>query len=225
MQRRTLHAVPIRLPDPLCAPPPVPPPPPLDFHIDMPPFLRQAPLENHHVAEAYRTLHRPGNNFVAHLRREDRILLRRYMIELVLATDMKQHLPTLSRFKTVHKEVVASASGEGFASAAGAATPDQSPHNLSDGRLERHSNCRIVLSGSHATVAGSAAAAGMEGGQPPKERASLTGGFAIRCVLVVRGCAEMWCMQGKCGSRLIVLPGHAQCHGRWASVCNWPSSR
>ena len=63
----------------------------------------RAPLENHHVAAAFHLLRRPEYNFLAALSSVEQARFRKQVIELVLATDMKQHFSTLSHFATLHR--------------------------------------------------------------------------------------------------------------------------
>jgi len=63
----------------------------------------RSPMENHHLAAAFALLRRPELNFISHFPRGDKEKLRKTMIELVLATDMKQHFSIHSQFSTVHR--------------------------------------------------------------------------------------------------------------------------
>ncbi|KXZ47713.1 hypothetical protein GPECTOR_33g595 [Gonium pectorale] len=63
----------------------------------------RAPLENHHLAAAFTLLKKPEYAFLAHLPKADMDRLRKMVIELVLATDMKQHFAIMSHFTTVHR--------------------------------------------------------------------------------------------------------------------------
>ncbi|EFJ48932.1 3'5'-cyclic nucleotide phosphodiesterase [Volvox carteri f. nagariensis] len=63
----------------------------------------RAPLENHHLAAAFTLLKKPEYAFMSHLPKADTDRLRKMVIELVLATDMKQHFAILSHFTTVHR--------------------------------------------------------------------------------------------------------------------------
>ena len=47
-------------------------------------------MESHHLAAAFRELLQPHHNFLAHLAKGDRDGVRKLVIDLVLATDMKQ---------------------------------------------------------------------------------------------------------------------------------------
>ena len=64
---------------------------------------RSSPLENHHLAAAFTVLQQPDYNFAAALPKAQAERFRRVVIELVLATDMKQHFSILSHFTTVHR--------------------------------------------------------------------------------------------------------------------------
>ncbi|ORZ38093.1 hypothetical protein BCR44DRAFT_141090 [Catenaria anguillulae PL171] len=59
----------------------------------------KAVLENHHLASAFTILRKTENNFVSHLSKSDYKALREIVIEMVLATDLAQHLPIISMFK------------------------------------------------------------------------------------------------------------------------------
>jgi hypothetical protein len=63
----------------------------------------RAPLENHHVAAAFSLLRRPEYNFLAALSVSEQARFRKLVIDLVLATDMKQHFSLLSHFTTIHR--------------------------------------------------------------------------------------------------------------------------
>ncbi|GIL62511.1 hypothetical protein Vafri_16725 [Volvox africanus] len=63
----------------------------------------RAPLENHHLAAAFTLLKKPEYAFMSHLPKADTDRLRKMVIELVLATDMKQHFAIMSHFTTVHR--------------------------------------------------------------------------------------------------------------------------
>eukprot|EP00899_Mesostigma_viride_P018299 jgi/Mesvir1/26470/Mv16142-RA.1 len=59
-----------------------------------------SPLENHHLAEAFHLLYSNGHcNFLDVLSEEDFMEVRRIVIEIVLATDLKHHFVTLDTFK------------------------------------------------------------------------------------------------------------------------------
>jgi len=63
----------------------------------------KCPLENHHLAAAFSLLRRPGLNFLSAMPKADFDKLRKLVIELVLATDMKSHFSIISHFSTVHR--------------------------------------------------------------------------------------------------------------------------
>lgn len=56
--------------------------------------------ENHHLAAAFALLQRPGCNFLSGLPDKSLAAFRRQVIEMVLATDMKQHFAMVSLFNT-----------------------------------------------------------------------------------------------------------------------------
>ncbi|GIL68716.1 hypothetical protein Vafri_21956, partial [Volvox africanus] len=63
----------------------------------------RSPLESHHAAAAFSLLaERPDLDITSGLSRSERAAFRKQVIELVLATDMKQHFAILNHFNTVH---------------------------------------------------------------------------------------------------------------------------
>ncbi|GLI61127.1 hypothetical protein VaNZ11_003402 [Volvox africanus] len=63
----------------------------------------RSPLENHHAAAAFSLLQRPELDILAPLSKSERAAFRKQVIEMVLATDMKQHFMLLSQFNTTHR--------------------------------------------------------------------------------------------------------------------------
>ncbi|GLI60999.1 hypothetical protein VaNZ11_003257 [Volvox africanus] len=63
----------------------------------------RSPLENHHCAAAFSVLRRRELDVTASFTHAERTAFRKLVIELVLATDMKQHFAVLSHFNTVHR--------------------------------------------------------------------------------------------------------------------------
>ncbi|KAI9203935.1 uncharacterized protein BJ171DRAFT_507080 [Polychytrium aggregatum] len=59
----------------------------------------KAVLENHHLSASFSILQKPEYNFLAHLPKVEYKLFREAVIEMVLATDLSQHLTLLSLFK------------------------------------------------------------------------------------------------------------------------------
>ncbi|KAK9862771.1 hypothetical protein WJX84_008507 [Apatococcus fuscideae] len=61
----------------------------------------RSPLENHHLYLCFRTIHQDKCNFFSGSSQEHELLpwLRKIVIEMVLATDMKQHFHLVSRFR------------------------------------------------------------------------------------------------------------------------------
>jgi len=57
-----------------------------------------SPLENHHLAASFEILYSEECNIFSHLSREDQDVIRRIMIDLVLATDNAKHFTLLSSF-------------------------------------------------------------------------------------------------------------------------------
>ncbi|KNC98796.1 uncharacterized protein SPPG_05773 [Spizellomyces punctatus DAOM BR117] len=57
-------------------------------------------LENHHLASAFSVMNKPENNFLCNLSKSDFRSVREAIIEMVLATDLSQHFPLISMFKS-----------------------------------------------------------------------------------------------------------------------------
>jgi hypothetical protein len=89
----------------------------------------RSPLENHHLAAAFALLRRPEYNFMPSMPKAEFEKYRKLVIELVLATDMKQHFSILSHFTTVHR-----------LNAGGAVTPGTSGSDPQVARGRAHSN-------------------------------------------------------------------------------------
>ncbi|KAG2451386.1 hypothetical protein HYH02_003987 [Chlamydomonas schloesseri] len=62
----------------------------------------RSPLENHHGASFFSMLLQPDMNVLAHLAQHEKNAFRKQVIDLVMATDMKQHFTLLSHFNTAH---------------------------------------------------------------------------------------------------------------------------
>jgi len=60
-------------------------------------------LENHHCAQAFKLMQSPEHNFLDLLPLADRQEIRKTIIELVLATDMAQHVEIFNQFQTKRK--------------------------------------------------------------------------------------------------------------------------
>lgn len=60
----------------------------------------RSPNESHHVSAAFRILRNPECNFLHAMDISDQRNLRRLMIEMVLATDMAEHMAIVSQLKT-----------------------------------------------------------------------------------------------------------------------------
>ncbi|KAG2424735.1 hypothetical protein HXX76_014310 [Chlamydomonas incerta] len=72
----------------------------------------RSPLESHHAASAFTLLaERPDLDPFGEVSREQRAALRKQVIDMVLATDMKQHFSLLSQFEALHKARRAGLSG------------------------------------------------------------------------------------------------------------------
>ncbi|GIL58431.1 hypothetical protein Vafri_13570 [Volvox africanus] len=63
----------------------------------------RSPLENHHAAAAFSLLQRPGLDILAPFSKQERASFRKQVIDMVLATDVKQHFTMLSQFNTAHR--------------------------------------------------------------------------------------------------------------------------
>jgi len=63
----------------------------------------RAPHENHHLAAAFGLLRAEGHDFLSHLDKGEWDKMRKTVIELVLATDMKQHFAINGQFSSVHR--------------------------------------------------------------------------------------------------------------------------
>ncbi|KAK9816903.1 hypothetical protein WJX72_006945 [[Myrmecia] bisecta] len=59
----------------------------------------KAPQENHHVAAAFALLASPEFNFLEGFSRAERTAIRRRVIDMVLATDMKAHMEIMAQFQ------------------------------------------------------------------------------------------------------------------------------
>ncbi|KAG2437156.1 hypothetical protein HXX76_005823 [Chlamydomonas incerta] len=81
----------------------------------------RSPLENHHVAASFAALRRPELDVLAALPPEARVAFRKQVIDMVLATDMKQHFALLSQFNTVHRLANFSAQQQALQHAGGGA--------------------------------------------------------------------------------------------------------
>ncbi|KAI9099265.1 Pde4d2 in complex with inhibitor Npv [Phlyctochytrium arcticum] len=57
-------------------------------------------LENHHLASAFVVMNKTENNFLVNLSRQDFRSVREAVIDMVLATDLSQHFPLISTFKS-----------------------------------------------------------------------------------------------------------------------------
>eukprot|EP00943_MAST-04B_sp_MAST-4B-sp1_P002234 g2234.t1 len=53
-------------------------------------------LEMYHVAEAFRILRRPGSDMLSSLNKNQYASMRKFMVEIILATDLADHFPTVS---------------------------------------------------------------------------------------------------------------------------------
>ncbi|MEW5312657.1 MAG: hypothetical protein WDW38_004274 [Sanguina aurantia] len=58
-----------------------------------------SPMENHHAASAFKLMRHKDYSFMRRMPQDKWVRLRRLLIEMVLATDMKQHFNILSKFQ------------------------------------------------------------------------------------------------------------------------------
>ncbi|KAG2451384.1 hypothetical protein HYH02_003986 [Chlamydomonas schloesseri] len=63
----------------------------------------RSPLENHHGASFFSMLLQPDMNVLTHLAQHEKNAFRKQVIDLVMATDMKQHFTLLAQFNTAHR--------------------------------------------------------------------------------------------------------------------------
>ncbi|GFH13829.1 phosphodiesterase [Haematococcus lacustris] len=84
----------------------------------------RSPMENHHVAAAFELMLDPAVNIFSDTSKKAREVLRKFAIELILATDMKQHFAHNTLFKTKTPALLACAKAqpEKRASLSGAGT-------------------------------------------------------------------------------------------------------
>ncbi|GLI63026.1 hypothetical protein VaNZ11_005886 [Volvox africanus] len=62
----------------------------------------RSPLENHHGASFFALMQQPGMNVMGQLTGQERAAFRKQVLDLVMATDMKQHFSLLAHFNTAH---------------------------------------------------------------------------------------------------------------------------
>lgn len=60
----------------------------------------RSPMENHHLAAAWSLLNSDDYNFLGRVPKKNKEIMRKQMIDMVLATDMKQHFAIHSMFQT-----------------------------------------------------------------------------------------------------------------------------
>lgn len=66
-------------------------------------YSDKSPMEHHHLASLFTLLKKPQLSILSHLSKEERATIRKIIIELVCATDMKNHFTILSQFSTMHQ--------------------------------------------------------------------------------------------------------------------------
>lgn len=62
-------------------------------------------LENHHATTAFQLMMKPENNFLSAFEKEDRIIFRRLVIDLVMSTDMARHAKHLGDFRSLIESI------------------------------------------------------------------------------------------------------------------------
>ncbi|KAJ9514368.1 hypothetical protein QJQ45_012283 [Haematococcus lacustris] len=72
----------------------------------------RSPMENHHVAAAFELMLDPAVNIFSDTSKKAREVLRKFAIELILATDMKQHFAHNTLFKTKTPALLACAKAQ-----------------------------------------------------------------------------------------------------------------
>ncbi|MEW5305806.1 MAG: hypothetical protein WDW36_008323 [Sanguina aurantia] len=99
----------------------------------------KSPLENHHLSAACKKMCHRDSDFLQHLDKAMFMQLRKMLIDLVMATDMKQHFSIVSQFGALHRLSRSSAdSGNGPAQRTSAEAPlSEQPGEL--GGRDRHS--------------------------------------------------------------------------------------
>ncbi|KAF5833632.1 hypothetical protein DUNSADRAFT_10011 [Dunaliella salina] len=102
----------------------------------------RAPLENHHLAAGFTVLHTPDFNFLTALPKPEYCRMRKMVIELVLATDMKQHFALVGQFKVVVRSLTHSRLKQHDP----ASSPRSSPFDRSTGHSQQQKSpmCRSV---------------------------------------------------------------------------------
>ncbi|MEW5307541.1 MAG: hypothetical protein WDW36_009929 [Sanguina aurantia] len=63
----------------------------------------KSPLENHHLSAACKKMYHRDSNFSQNLKKAQFVQLRKMLIDLVMATDMKQHFSIVSQFGALHR--------------------------------------------------------------------------------------------------------------------------
>ena len=79
----------------------------------------KSPLENHHISAAFEVMLTKPYDIFANTNLDLFIKLRKYMIEMILATDMKIHFDVLGRFRLIERKFASASGGPG----SGTATP------------------------------------------------------------------------------------------------------
>jgi hypothetical protein len=151
-----VHSWPSIAPAPLRRPAP-PPPPPRRYND-------KAPLENHHLAAAFYLLRRPEYNFLAALPKAELDRFRKLVIDLVLATDMKQHFSILSHFTTAHRLVQGSATMTATSDAHGNSCARTSEHSAPSGARPGAALRRGGAAGAASAARSRCVRRGLEGG-------------------------------------------------------------
>ncbi|GAX77392.1 hypothetical protein CEUSTIGMA_g4838.t1 [Chlamydomonas eustigma] len=103
-----------------------------------------SPMENHHLAAAFSLLQEDPYNFLLELSPKTRALLRKESIDLVLATDMKQHFSMVSLFNTKFASMLGSSS-LGSGSHADKELLSQRPSTMTDMLVQRPTTANNML--------------------------------------------------------------------------------
>jgi cAMP-specific phosphodiesterase 4 len=68
-------------------------------------------LENHHLAVAFKLLQHESRDILCNMQKKQRQIIRKMVIDMVLATDMSKHMSLLAELKTMVETKKVSGSG------------------------------------------------------------------------------------------------------------------
>eukprot|EP00039_Didymoeca_costata_P012973 m.190192 g.190192 ORF g.190192 m.190192 type:complete len:648 (+) comp15638_c0_seq9:126-2069(+) len=71
-------------------------------------------LENHHISTAFKIMREEDSNILASFSKDDRLTIRKIIIDTVLSTDMSKHTHFLGEFKALTEKTYASQSHDNF---------------------------------------------------------------------------------------------------------------